>query len=160
MGIFVQLSSIISLSFLYNTERHFGKEPLGGIHKLRHTLRGRKGQTKCDIVWHGGGILNLVTSHFCCFSLIISRCKIAKYVTSHLVGFSEMWPSVTRMGWVKKSWKSCVCVLTLTFCIFCIWARFTANRNEIVAHLIFFIISADRNSRMLCAIKRKCQGYM
>ena len=32
------------------------------------------------------GILNFVTSHFCCFNLIISRCKIAKYVSSHEVG--------------------------------------------------------------------------
>ena len=32
-------------------------------------------------------------------NLIISRCKIAKYVTSHLVGgVSEMCPPVTRMG--------------------------------------------------------------
>ena len=35
---------------------------LGGIYKLRHTLRGR-GSTKCDIVIQGGGILNFVTSH-------------------------------------------------------------------------------------------------
>ena len=26
----------------------------------------------------GGGILNFVTSHFCCFDLIISRCIIFK----------------------------------------------------------------------------------
>ena len=30
--------------------------------------------TLCD---QGGRILNFVTSHFCCFNLIISRCKIA-----------------------------------------------------------------------------------
>ena len=36
-----------------------------GIHKIHHTLRGgRRGSTKCDIVWQGrGGILNFVTSH-------------------------------------------------------------------------------------------------
>ena len=38
--------------------------PKGGIHKIRHTLRGSEGSTKCDIVWQGGGrILNFVTSH-------------------------------------------------------------------------------------------------
>ena len=42
-------------------------------------------------VTRGGGILNFVTSHFYCFNLIISRCKIAKYVMSHKVGgISEM----------------------------------------------------------------------
>ena len=34
---------------------------LGGIHKLRHTLREGRGSTKFD---KGGGILNFVTSHF------------------------------------------------------------------------------------------------
>ena len=34
------------------------------IHKLRHTLRGRRGSMKCDIVWQvGRGILNFVPSH-------------------------------------------------------------------------------------------------
>ena len=39
--------------------------------------------TLCD---KGGGILNFVTSHFCCFNLIVSRCKIVNCVTSHQVG--------------------------------------------------------------------------
>ena len=39
--------------------------PLGGIHKLRHTLRGAEGVDEvrhCVTRW--GGILNFVTSHF------------------------------------------------------------------------------------------------
>ena len=39
--------------------------------------------TLCD---KGGEILHFVTLHFCCFNLIISRRKIAKYVMSHQVG--------------------------------------------------------------------------
>ena len=56
----------------------------------------------------GGEILNIVSSLFCCFNLIISRYKIAKYVTSHKVGGESLRNVITcdkDGGGVKKIMK-------------------------------------------------------
>ena len=57
----------LNTALLFDVQRKFQvttsllRDPLGGIHKLCHTLWGRRGSTKCDIVWQEGGILNFVT---------------------------------------------------------------------------------------------------
>ena len=63
--LFTQPSSTVWWSQMCKAPGIISLLPLGGIHTLRHTLRGRRGSTNCDIVRQGGGgVLNFVTSHF------------------------------------------------------------------------------------------------
>ena len=92
--------------FLQSSDMHFKYK---GTSINYVNFKGVKGvEEVCHCVTRGGaGILDFVTSHFCCFNLIVSRCKIEKYLTSqkcdHLWQGRGRGPNLWRNFWMAPN---------------------------------------------------------